>query len=83
LQASTGAPWLTRNEARARANLPAVENGDELVTPLNVLVGGQASPLDSAPPPKSIDEALRDPRFADYLLAAMRAERAGAGHREG
>ncbi len=81
LQASTGAPWLTRNEARARANLPAVENGDELVTPLNVLVGGQASPLDSAP--KSIDEALRDPRFADYLLAAMRAERAGAGHREG
>ncbi|NKS62379.1 phage portal protein [Rhodococcus hoagii] len=49
LQSSTGAPWLTRNEARARANLPAIAGGDELVTPLNVLVGGQASPNDSAP----------------------------------
>ena len=75
LQSSTGAPWLTRNEARARANLPAVAGGDELVTPLNVLIGGQASPNDSAPPPKSIDEALRDPRFADYVIEAMRANR--------
>lgn len=47
LQTSVGAPWLTRNEARARANLPAVPNGDDLVTPLNVLIGGQASPTDS------------------------------------
>jgi HK97 family phage portal protein len=47
LQTSVGAPWLTRNEARARQNLPAVPGGDELVTPLNVLVGGQASPSDS------------------------------------
>lgn len=29
--------------------MPRIENGDELVTPLNVLVGGQASLLDSAP----------------------------------
>lgn len=49
LQTSVGAPFLTRNEARARANLPAVAGGDELVVPLNVLVGGQASPTDSAP----------------------------------
>lgn len=47
LQASTGAPWLTRNEARAIRNLPALPGGDELVVPLNVLVGGQASPTDS------------------------------------
>lgn len=47
LQAATGAPWMTRNEARALRNLPAVDGGDELITPLNVLVGGQASPLDS------------------------------------
>lgn len=46
LQTSVGAPFLTRNEARARANLPRVDGGDELVTPLNVLVGGQASPRD-------------------------------------
>ncbi|MFL2002023.1 phage portal protein [Microbacterium sp. A1-JK] len=46
LQTSVGAPFLTRNEARGRANLPSVEGGDELVVPLNVLVGGQASPRD-------------------------------------
>jgi hypothetical protein len=40
---------MTANEARARLNLPSVEGGDELVTPLHVLVGGQASPRDSAP----------------------------------
>ena len=50
LQASVGAPYMTRNEARARMNLPSAEGGDELVTPLNVLIGGQASPQDSAPP---------------------------------
>jgi hypothetical protein len=49
LQTSVGAPWLTRNEARARMNLPQIDGGDDLVTPLNVLIGGQASPTDSAP----------------------------------
>ena len=49
LQASVGAPWLTRNEARADMNLPPVDNGDELITPLNVTEGGQASPQDSTP----------------------------------
>lgn len=47
MQSATGAPWLTRNEARAKQNLPPVDGGDELVVPLNVLVGGQASPRDS------------------------------------
>lgn len=47
MQTATGAPWMTRNEARAIRNLPAVEGGDDLVVPLNVLTGGQASPNDS------------------------------------
>jgi HK97 family phage portal protein len=46
---ATGAPWMTRNEQRARMNLPALPGGDELITPLNVLVGGLASPRDTAP----------------------------------
>lgn len=50
LQSSVGRPWMTANEARALRNMPAIEGGDDLVTPLNVLVGGQASPTDSAPP---------------------------------
>ncbi len=48
-QSAVGAPYMTRNEARARQNLPSVPGGDRLVTPLNVIEGGQASPRDSAP----------------------------------
>lgn len=50
LQAAVGRPWMTADEARAKVNLPSM-GGDaaQLVTPLNVLVGGQASPLDTAP----------------------------------
>lgn len=43
---AVGGPWMTRDEARARRNLPPVEGGGELITPLNVILGGQASPQD-------------------------------------
>lgn len=48
ISSAVGAPWMTRHEARERFNLPRLEgsDADELVTPLNVLVGGQASPQD-------------------------------------
>ena len=49
LSTSTGGPWMTRNEARARQNLPAVEGGDELIVPMNVTEGGLASPTDTDP----------------------------------
>lgn len=49
LQSATGGPYMTRNEARARQNLPAIEGGDELIVPLNVTQGGQASPQDATP----------------------------------
>lgn len=63
LQSSVGAPWLTRDEARARMNLPSM-GGDatRLVVPLNVLVGGQASPRDSAPPPKALTAGTKAKR---------------------
>jgi HK97 family phage portal protein len=53
LQSAVGRPWMTADEARARMNMPSM-GGDaaQLVTPLNVIIGGQASPRDSAPPPK-------------------------------
>lgn len=41
LAASVGLPYMTRNEARAIRNLPAIEGGDELGIPLNYLLGGQ------------------------------------------
>ncbi|QRI45413.1 portal protein [Arthrobacter phage Leona] len=59
LQAATGGPWMTRNEARAMRNLPAIEGGDELIVPLNVIEGGQASPQDSAPLPGAAAGPLR------------------------
>ena len=74
-QASVGAPTMTRNEYRSRMNMPPIEGGDDLVTPLNVLVGGQASPRDSgtqnrvanpvkAEPVLSIKTAPTDPERA-------------------
>lgn len=49
LSSAVGAPFLSRNEARARLDLPAIDGGDELITPLNVLAGGLASPRDTDP----------------------------------
>lgn len=47
LQAATGAPVMTRAEARERLDLPYLPGTEEMVVPLNVLSGGQASPSDS------------------------------------
>ena len=47
LQSAVGGPWMTRNEARSDNNLPPIEGGDDLITPLNVVEGGQASPQDT------------------------------------
>lgn len=49
LSSAVGAPFLSRNEARARLDLPAIDGGDDLIVPLNVLVGGLASPHDTDP----------------------------------
>ena len=54
-QSAVGAPWMTRQEARAKLNLPAEPDG-EMVTPLNVLVGGLASPNDTAPKARYVME---------------------------
>jgi len=48
IQTAVGRPWMTADEARAKLNMPSLGgDADALVTPLNVLVGGQASPTDS------------------------------------
>lgn len=63
MSTAVGGPWLTRNEARTRLNLPHIDGGDELITPLNVTAGGQASPRDSAPKAEG--------RKASPIVAAM------------
>ena len=57
LQSAVGGPWMTRNEARADNNMPPVPDGDELIVPLNVLIGGQASPQDTHMDEKTIELA--------------------------
>lgn len=68
-QSAVGRPWMAPDEARARMNMPSL-GGDAalLATPLNVLVGGQASPRDSAPPkalPRTKAAAELDPTLID------------------
>lgn len=71
LQTAVGRPYMTANEGRARLNLSALDGGDELVTPLNVVVGGQASPRDSAPP-KAVTPQLKS---AEEDVPDAKAER--------
>lgn len=42
-----GGPVMTRAEGRAKLNLPFLDGTEELIVPLNVTEGGQASPRDS------------------------------------
>lgn len=44
LSMATGMAWMKPNEARARHNLFPTPEGQNLVVPLNVALGGQASP---------------------------------------
>lgn len=46
---AAGGPWLTRNEARARQNLPPIPGGDEIIVPLNVAIGGGPQPAPGLP----------------------------------
>lgn len=81
---AVGGPWMTRDEARARVNLPQLDDQgtDQLIVPMNVTEGGQASPRDSAPPKrlaimapgrKSVDrlDPLRVARDPDLASATV------------
>ncbi|MFF1555615.1 phage portal protein [Rhodococcus erythropolis] len=61
IQTSVGGPYISRNEARARENLPPVPGGDELITPLNVIIGGQASPSDITPTEPGVSNGTEPP----------------------
>lgn len=77
LQSAVGRPWMTADEARALRNMPALGgDADELVTPLNVLVGGQASPNDSGTQnelPKSLEPGTKAGNL--FLLKARATQR--------
>lgn len=56
-QSACGGPYLTRDEVRAELNLSPLPDGqgEDIIVPLNVVTGGQASPQDSTPDPNSYD----------------------------
>jgi HK97 family phage portal protein len=77
LSTAVGAPIMSRNEARPMLNLSRIDGGDELVTPLNVLIGGQASPQDGTTAgggggvlPKTADDIARLITAATALIRA-------------
>lgn len=78
LQTAVGGPYMTRQEARARMNLPREPDG-ELITPLNVLVGGLASPTDTAP--KAAPRDLAHAKGCDCPACRSMAARAKAAPR--
>ena len=57
LQSAVGAPFLTRDEARAHLNLPAI-GANELIVPLNVIEGGLASNHDTDPTIERYNSAI-------------------------
>ena len=60
LSTAVGRPWLTTNEARARMNLSRLDDpsADEVITPMNVTVGGQPSPQTPTEVPQAGPKAL-------------------------
>lgn len=81
LSTSVGAPWITRNEARATQNLPALPGGDELITPLNVTKGGQASPQDGGAVQTSLADNHKSTirRFERRVTASVESKRGAGG----
>lgn len=78
MSTAIGGPWMTRNEGRAKQNLPAIEGADELITPLNVTEGGAASPRDTGAqnvnPEADPNRQTDVPKAAEYVV--VRRERA-------
>ena len=73
LQSAVGAPFLTRDEARAKLNLPAI-GADQLIVPLNVLEGGLASNHDTDPTVERYNSLAAMLDEADRILGRKSGE---------
>lgn len=60
ITASVGGPWQTRNEARARENLPPIDGGDDLITPLNTTTGRNPKPAPNVMGPQDPNKPAQD-----------------------
>ena len=68
-----GRPIMTADEARSRFNLPAMGgDAEQLVTPLNVLVGGQVSPRDTGSQNVTTGDRIDEPKMRAVKARAPR-----------
>jgi hypothetical protein len=65
LVSASGRAVMLTNEARAKLNLPPVDGGDELVTPLNVLVGDNPQPSPQVMP---VQQPGKPPQDGSYRV---------------
>jgi HK97 family phage portal protein len=74
LVSATGRAVMTTNEGRAKLNLPPIDTGDELVTPLNVLVGDNPKPSPQIMPPQDPGGPEQDGSFREEPKALVKAQ---------
>jgi hypothetical protein len=60
LTSASGRPVMVTNEARAKLNLPPIDGGDELVTPMNVIVGDNPKPSPQVMPVQDPNAPAQD-----------------------
>ena len=80
LVSATGRAVMLTDEARSVLNLPPVDGGDELVTPLNVIVGEKPSPM-VMPPQDPNKPATLDGSYRSKMTARRRSGQGMAGRR--
>jgi HK97 family phage portal protein len=71
LVSATGRPVMLTDEARAKLNLPPVDGGDELVTPLNVIVGDNPKPSPQVMPPQDPNKPPQDGSYREEPPKAL------------
>jgi HK97 family phage portal protein len=74
LTSATGRPVMLTNEARAKINLPPVDGGDELVTPMNVIVGDNPKPSPQIMPPQDPNGPEQDGSYREQPKALVKAQ---------
>jgi len=74
---AVGGPYMTRNEYRARQNMPPIDGADDLIIPLNVATEGAPPPAPAEAPKGQIrlsDDARRT-KVARWVQVRARASR--------
>jgi hypothetical protein len=73
LVSATGRPVMTTNEGRAKLNLPPLDIGDDLITPLNVVAGENPKPSPQVMPVQDPNKPPQDaPTARRRLLSRPR-----------